>query len=139
MAYLKMGDGPLHMFYTPYHLPPWQIPHSVARAVLFNDATITPRGAPVCDTVTCAKRDLKSGERLDGVGGFTGYGLVERYEICQKESLLPIAISLDCTLVRDVKKDQPITYADVQLPADRLCDRLRDEQARRFPVEASAG
>lgn len=139
MAYLKMGDGPLHMFYTPYHLPPWQIPHSVARAVLFNDATITPRGAPVCDTVTCAKRDLKAGERLDGVGGFTGYGLVERYEICQKESLLPIAISLDCTMVRDVKKDQPITYADVQLPADRLCDRLRDEQARRFPVEASAG
>lgn len=134
MAYLKMGDGPLYMFYTPYHLPPWQIAHSVARAVLFNDATITPRGAPVCDTIAYAKRDLKAGERLDGMGGFTCYGLVERYAICSRENYLPMAISLDCRLKRDVSKDQPITYADVELPAGRICDRLRNEQAQRFPV-----
>lgn len=132
MAYLKMGDGPLYMFYQPYHLPPWQIPHSVARAALFNDPTITPRGAPVCDTVTYAKRDLKAGERLDGMGGYTGYGLVERYEICRREHYLPIAVSLDCVLKRDIAKDQPITYADVELPKDRLVDRLRVEQAQRF-------
>lgn len=134
MAYLKMGEGPLYMFYTPYHLPPWQIAHSVARAVLFNDATITPRGAPVCDTIAYAKRDLKSGERLDGMGGFTCYGLVERYEICSREKYLPMAISLDCRLVRNVAKDQPITYADVVLPDGRVCDRLRNEQAQRFPA-----
>jgi predicted homoserine dehydrogenase-like protein len=135
MSYLKMGDGPLHMFYTPYHLPPWQIPDSVARAVLFNDATIAPRGAPVCDTVTCAKRDLKAGETLDGMGGFTGYGLVERYEICSREGYLPIAVSLDCRLKRAVKKDQAITYADVELPRGRLCDELRAEQHERFAVQ----
>lgn len=132
MAYLKMGDGPLYMFYTPYHLPPWQIAHSVARAVLFDDATITPRGAPVCDTVSYAKRDLKAGERLDGMGGYTCYGLVERYEVCRREGTLPIAVSLDCRLRRDVAKDQPIGYADVELPPDRLVDRLRAEQAERF-------
>lgn len=138
MAYLKMGDGPLYMFYTPYHLPPWQIPHSVARAALFNDATITPRGAPVCDTVTYAKRDLKAGELLDGMGGFTGYGLVERYEVCQREGYLPIAVSLDCRLKRDVAKDQPITYADVELPQDRLCDKLRAEQVQRFTAAGAS-
>jgi predicted homoserine dehydrogenase-like protein len=139
MAYLKMGEGPLYMFYTPYHLPPWQIPHSVARAVLFNDATITPRGAPVCDTVSHAKRDLKAGETLDGMGGFTCYGLVERYDICQQDDYLPIAISLDCRLKHDVAKDQPLTYADVLLPEGRLCDQLRAEQTRRFaPVGAGA-
>jgi predicted homoserine dehydrogenase-like protein len=52
MAYLKMGNGPLYMFYTPYHLPPWQIAHSVGRAVLFNDATITPRGAMAWSSAT---------------------------------------------------------------------------------------
>jgi len=83
MSYLKMGAGPLHMFYTPYHLPPMQLPHSVARAVLFNDATITPKGAPTCDTIAFAKRDLKVGERLDGMGGFTCYGLVDRYDVCR--------------------------------------------------------
>lgn len=137
MAYLKMGDGPLYMFYTPYHLPPWQVAHSVARAVLFNDATITPRGAPVCDTISYAKRDLRSGERLDGMGGFTCYGLVERYETCHRGAYLPIAISLDCTLRRAVAKDSPITYADVDLPAGRLCDKLRLEQSERFvPAQA---
>ena len=79
MSYFKFGEGPLYMFYTPYHLPHMQLPHSVARAVLFNDPTLTPLGAPVCDTVSIAKRDLKAGERLDGMGGFTCYGLVDRY------------------------------------------------------------
>lgn len=138
MAYLKMGDGPLHMFYTPYHLPPWQIPHSVARAVLFNDATITPRGAPVCDSIAYAKRDLRAGETLDGMGGFTCYGLVERYEICEREDTLPMAVSLDCRLKRDVAKDQPILYSMVELPKDRLVDRLRDEQKQRFRTSAKA-
>lgn len=132
LSYLKMGAGPLHMFVTPYHLPPMQLPHSVARAVLFNDATITPRGAPVCDTISYAKRDLKAGERLDGMGGFTCYGLVDRYEVCRQGDFLPIAISVDCTLKRDIAKDQPVTYQDVVLPPGRLVDHLRAEQDRHF-------
>jgi predicted homoserine dehydrogenase-like protein len=132
MAYLKMGNGPLYMFYQPFHLPPWQVAHSAARAALFKDPTITPRGAPVCDTVSYAKRDLAAGERLDGMGGFTCYGLVERYEVCRREKTLPIAVSLDCRLRRAIVKDQPITYDDVDLPPDRLVDRLRAEQAQHF-------
>jgi predicted homoserine dehydrogenase-like protein len=132
MSYLKMGNGPLYLFYQPYHLPPWQVAHSVARAALFHDPTIAPRGAPACDTVSCAKRDLAAGERLDGMGGFTCYGLVERADVCLRENTLPIAISLDCTLKRAVAKDQPITYDDVELPAGRLVDRLRAEQVERF-------
>ena len=46
MKYLKMGDGPLYVFYTPYHLPHLESPLTVARAVLFQDAAITPMGAP---------------------------------------------------------------------------------------------
>lgn len=136
MAYLKMGNGPLYMFYTPYHLPPWQVAHSVARAVLFNDATITPRGGPVCDTISLAKRDLKAGETLDGMGGFCCYGMVDRYEICSREHFLPIAVSLDCTLLRDIPRDQPIRYTDVALPPGRIVDRLRAEQIESFPVPA---
>jgi len=44
MTYFKMGDGPLYVFYTPYHLPHLQLPLSVARAVLHHDATLAPRG-----------------------------------------------------------------------------------------------
>jgi predicted homoserine dehydrogenase-like protein len=132
MSYFKFGDGPLYMFYTPYHLAHLQLPHSVMRAVLCNDATLTPIGAPVCDTISYAKRDLKAGERLDGMGGFTCYGLVDSYAACRREDALPIAMSQDCVLKRDVAKDQPIGYRDVTLPVGRLCDELRAEQTAHF-------
>jgi predicted homoserine dehydrogenase-like protein len=132
MTYFKFGEGPLYLFYTPYHLPHMQLPHTVARAVLFKDPTLTPIGAPVCDTVSVAKRDLKAGERLDGMGGFTCYGLVDSYVNCRRNDDLPIALSLDCVLKRDVPKDQPISYRDVTLPDGRLCDQLRAEQTRHF-------
>ena len=132
MAYFKFGDGPLYMFYTPYHLPHLQLPHSVARAVLFQDPTLTPRGAPVCEAVAYAKRDLRSGELLDGMGGFTNYGLVDTYENSMTHGYLPMSLSVGCTLKRDVAKDQPLRYADVTLPKGRVCDVLRAEQVEHF-------
>lgn len=132
MSYFKMGDGPLYLFYTPYHLPHLQLPLTVARAVLFRDATLTPLEGPVCDTLSVAKRDLKAGEVLDGMGGFTCYGLIDSYEVTQAENLLPMALCQGCRLTRDIPKDQPITYADVELPEGRLCDKLRAEQSAYF-------
>jgi predicted homoserine dehydrogenase-like protein len=134
MSYFKFGEGPLYMFYTPYHLPHMQLPHSVARAALFKDATLAPLGAPVCDTVSVAKRDLKAGERLDGMGGFTCYGLVDSYAKCRAEDGLPIALSVDCVLKRDIAKDGVIAYRDVILPKGRLCDQLRAEQTAHFAL-----
>jgi predicted homoserine dehydrogenase-like protein len=135
MSYFKFGDGPLYMFYTPYHLPHMQLPHSVARAVLFGDPTLTPRGAPVCDTVAVAKRDLKAGETLDGMGGFTCYGLVDSYASCRADDGLPMALSVDCRLRRDVAKDTVVRYQDVDLPPGRVCDQLRAEQTAHFAAK----
>lgn len=132
MQYFKMGDGPFYMFYTPYHLPHLQLPLSVARAVLFKDATLAPIGGPVCDTGTFAKRDLKCGEILDGMGGFTCYGLIDTYEVCNQENLLPMALSQGCRLTRDIPKDQGIRLSDIELPPGRLCDKLRAEQTNFF-------
>ena len=69
LKYLKMGDGPLYVFYTPFHLPQLEIPITVSRAVLLGDATVTPKGRPYCDAVAIAKKDLKTGDELDGIGG----------------------------------------------------------------------
>jgi predicted homoserine dehydrogenase-like protein len=138
MSYFKFGEGPLYMFYTPYHLPHMQLPHSVARAVLFKDPTLAPLGAPVCDTMAVAKRDLKAGETLDGMGGFTCYGLIDSYDNCRRGDFLPIALSVDCRLKRSIAKDRPLSYPDVELPAGRLCDKLRAEQTARFPTALRA-
>ena len=132
MSYFKMGDGPVYAFYTPYHLPHMQVVSTVARAVLFHDPTVTPRGEPVCDVLTVAKRDLQAGEVLDGVGGFTCYGVIDNASVLRRENLLPMGLSEGCTLTRDVAKDEPIDYDDIQLPPGRLCDRLRAEQDAAF-------
>src|SRR6266849_1937314 len=138
MRYFKMGDGPLYAFYTPYHLPHLQVVSTVARAVLFGDPTVAPQGEPVCDVLTVAKRDLRAGEVLDGIGGFTCYGTIDNAEVGLREQLLPMGLSQNCRLTRRVSKDQPISYDDVELPAGRLCDRLRAEQNAYFAASVHA-
>lgn len=132
MNYYKMGDGPLYVFYTPYHICHFETPLTVARAVLFKDAAASPIGGPVCDVITTAKRDLKAGEVLDGIGGFTSYGMLENFDVSGAQKLLPMGLSEGCHVKQDIPKDQAITYADVELPADRLADKLRTEQNAYF-------
>lgn len=134
MNYFKMGDGPLYVFYTPYHLPHVQIVDTVARAGLFGDATVAPIGAPVCEVLTVAKKDLTIGETLDGIGGFTCYGTIDNADVMRRESLLPMGLSEGCRLKRNIPKDQPIRNDDVVFPLGRLCDQLRSEQDRLFAV-----
>jgi predicted homoserine dehydrogenase-like protein len=130
--YLKMGDGPLYVFYTPYHLPHLESPLTIARAVLFHDAATVPLGKPVVDVITAAKRDLKSGEVLDGIGGFHCYGLTENYEESLTSGFLPMSLAQGCRLKRDIAKDSIIGFQDIELPQGRLVDILRNEQDNRF-------
>jgi predicted homoserine dehydrogenase-like protein len=133
----KMGEGPFYVFYVPYHLPHLEAPLTAARALLFNDSAISPKGAPVCEVAAVAKRNLRAGEVLDGIGGFTCYGIIDNVEDTREDDLLPMGIAEGCKLKHSVDKDTAITYSDVVLPEDRLCDRLLREQVNRFDKEVS--
>ena len=133
---LRMGEGPLYVFYIPYHLCHLEVPITAARAVLFQDAAVTPIGSPVCEVITVAKRDLKKGEVLDGIGGFTCYGLLENSDITRAENLLPMGLCHGARLISDIPKDQPVAYGAVAMPEGRLCDKLRAEQDSYFPQAA---
>lgn len=143
MEYFKMGDGPFYVFYTPYHLPHLEAPLTVARAVDFGDAAVAPRGGPVCEVITVAKRDLDAGEELDGIGGFMTYGVIDNADTCRRQDLLPMGLSEGARLKRNVPKDQPLTFDDVVRPDGRLVDALWDEQRDYFshtsPSEAEVG
>ncbi|KOH46941.1 NAD(P)H-dependent oxidoreductase [Sunxiuqinia dokdonensis] len=131
----KLGEGPLYLFYTPYHLCHFEVPLTVARAVLFGDATLAPARGPLVEVVTTAKIDLKANTQLDGLGEYMTYGLCENYDTARKENLLPIGVANGCRLKNDIPKDQVITYDDVELPQGRLCDQLRMEQLKTFNPE----
>jgi predicted homoserine dehydrogenase-like protein len=138
LSLYKLGDGPLYCFYTPYHLCHFEVPYTVARAVLFGDAALTPLGAPCVDVVATAKTDLQAGALIDGLGGYMTYGLAENSPIARAQDLLPIGLAEGCTLKRAVRKDAVLTFADVELPAGRLCDRLWREQLEHFAPAAKA-
>jgi predicted homoserine dehydrogenase-like protein len=128
----KLGEGPLYVFYTPYHLCHFEVPNTVARAVLFKDAAITPFGAPQVDVVATAKRDLKAGEVLDGMGFYMTYGQAENAEVVHRDALLPMGLAEGCRMKCDLARDTVLGYADVVLPENRLSDRIREEQNEHF-------
>ncbi|KYO65264.1 NAD(P)H-dependent oxidoreductase [Thermovenabulum gondwanense] len=133
LEYLSMGKGPNYVFYRPYHLTSLETPISIARAYFYKEPTIAPRGKPVSETITVAKKDLKKGERLDGIGGYTIYGLIDTCENAKKERALPIGlVNKNTVLKKDVKKGSVITYDDVELDENSTILNLRRLQEKIF-------
>jgi predicted homoserine dehydrogenase-like protein len=133
LAYYKLGDGPFYAFYTPYHLPHIQLASTIGRAVLYRDSTVTPVAGPVCEVVTVAKRDLMSGELLDGIGGFCSYGLIDNVVAARSQKVLPIGLSEGCVLRRNLSKDAVVSFDDVDLPPAGIVQALWREQNARWP------
>lgn len=142
LALYKLGQGPLYCFYTPYHLCHFEVPTTIARAVLFGDATIAPAGPPMVEVVAAAKIDIPAGAVLDDLGHFMTYGLCENADTARARRLLPIGVAPGCTVTRDIARDDVLSYGDVELPEGRLIDRLRQQQEEVFSclaVQQDAG
>lgn len=133
MQYLSMGEGPNYVLYRPYHLCSLETPLSVAKAVLDRQPTIVPMAGPVSETITVAKKDLKAGETLDGIGGYTVYGTIETYEVSKEIGALPLGlVNHNTVLKKDVKKGEIITYDMVELDDDSIVVQLRKLQDKLF-------
>ncbi len=137
LAYYKLGEGPFYVFYTPFHLPHIQIASTIGRAAIHRDPTVAPIGGPVCEVVAVAKRNLKAGERLDGIGGFCTYGLVDNAVAARATAALPIGLSDGRVLRRDVAKDEVLSFNDVDAAPEGIVEALWREQNARWPVTAS--
>lgn len=132
----KLGTGPYYCFYTPYHLCHFEVPTSVARAVLFDDAVLTPIAGPRVGVIAVAKKDLAPSDTIDELGGYEVYGVAENIEAIRAEALLPVGLAIGCTLRRAVAKDTALTFADVDVPPGRRIDALYAEQERLFATPA---
>ncbi len=130
LKYLSMGDGPNFELYRPYHLTSLETPMSVARIYLHRLPSIVPTaGAPYAETTTIAKRDLKAGEYLDGIGGYTIYGGFHDFQYAKSHNALPMGLVNKKTKVLvDIPKGTLITYDMVELSEDSFILKLRREQ-----------
>jgi len=132
LDYGKLGKGPLYSFYIPYHLLFFEIPISIARMVDFGDTIIASKAGPVVEVISVAKTDLKTGDIIDDIGGFKTYGICENSEVARDQNLLPIGLAHGCVLKQNVSKDEPLTFNNVIIPPDRICDKLWKEQQEFF-------
>ena len=82
-----------------------------------------------------AKGELKAGEVLDDYGMYMTYGEAVNADEMSEKRYLPEGLVQGCRLSRSIQKDEVLTYDDVELPPDRLADRLRLEQYRHFRGE----
>lgn len=115
MAYLGQGSGPNHVLYRPYHLTSLETPISVARAVIYGEATITSLPNPTAEVVAVAKRDLRPGEKLGPIGASDYYGNVRDTDSASR--MLPLGLAAGATVTQSVAKGVEIPRSAVE-PAD---------------------
>ena len=120
LQYYKMGDGPFYLFYRPYHLCHVEAMACIVEAVLHQRALLQPVYGFRTDVYAYAKRALRKGEKLDGIGGYHCYGLIENCAGNEEHAGLPICLAEDVTLKREVRQDEKIFLADVSFDPKRF-------------------
>lgn len=133
MDYLAMGPGPLWTLYRPYHLCNLETPLSVAKAVIDGETTIVPLDGPVSECITVAKKDMKAGEFLDGIGGYTTYGsIATAKETYEKGYVVYGLVNKKTRLKKDAEKGELITLDMIEPDTSTMLYRLRREQDKMY-------
>ena len=119
-------SGRYAAMYKPYHAIGLELGISVASVGLRGEPTGAPR-AWLGDVVATAKRALRSGETLDGEGGFTVYGkLLPAADSVQARGL-PLGLAHGVKLVRDIAAGALVRWDDVAFDAHDDAVLLRRE------------
>ena len=117
--------------YKPFHLIGLELGISVASAALRKEATGAPTGWRG-DCVATAKRNLKSGEMLDGEGGYTVYGKLMPAVVSRRLGGLPIGLAHKVKLTREIAAGKPVTWEDVAIESKSVAVRFRREMEKVF-------
>jgi predicted homoserine dehydrogenase-like protein len=129
------SSGRYTAMYKPYHLIGLELGISVLSAALRREATGVATGFRA-DAVATAKRDLASGETLDGEGGYTVWGKCLPAERSLSLGALPIGLAHGLTLKRTVKAGTVVGWADVA--ADGASTLMGDAIRARREMEETA-
>jgi len=130
------ASGRYAAMYKPYHLIGLELGISVLSAALRGEATGQPfefRG----DVAAVAKRDLRSGEILDGEGGYTVWGRLMPARQSIAAGALPIGLAHHLRLVRDVAHGEIVRWSDVSTNEVNETIEVRRAMEARFGKSSS--
>ena len=111
------ATGRFAAMYKPFHLIGLELSISVLSCALRREPTGSAR--QMRGTVAAvAKRDMKTGEMLDGEGGYTVWG--KALPISRARHTLPIGLAHGVRLKRDVAVGETLAMDDVDLQDDTV-------------------
>lgn len=132
------ASGRYAVQYKPFHLIGLELGVSVANIMCRGEPTGQTKTWSG-DVVATAKRDLKVGEKLDGEGGFMVYGKLFPAKQSLKIEGLPIGLAHGLILKRGVKKDQGLSWQDVEFSEDNQAVAVRRKMEDMYRKEFEVG
>lgn len=131
------ASGRYSAMFKPFHLIGLELNISILSAALLNKPTGSTNGFRG-DVVATAKRDLKSGEMLDGEGGFTVWGKLYPAETSLALGGLPIGLAHHVKLTADITAGHPVRWCDVDIDATLDAVKIRRQMETQFKVSEAA-
>ncbi len=126
-------SGRYACMYKRWHLIGLEVGISVASVGLRGEATGCATGFRA-DAAATAKRDLKSGEILDGEGGYTVVGKLMPAADSLRLGALPLGLAHQVKLLNPVRAGQPVLWSDVAYDPNSEAVNLRREMETIFAV-----
>ncbi len=108
------SSGNYSAIWRPYHYIGLELAQSIYSIALDKRATGFTKNYNA-EVASIAKKDLKKGEKLDGEGGFCARGRLITSEKSKKEKILPLGLTDNAILKKDISKDEIIKIEDVEL------------------------
>lgn len=113
LDYYKLGKGPYYVIYRHCHLCHVEAMRTIADIAIAGVPLLQPWQGLRTNVFAYAKRDLKAGELLDGLGGHTCYGLLENCDPGTRSNRLPVLLADHVRLTRDIPRDSMINFEDI--------------------------
>ncbi len=127
-------SGRYACMYKRWHLIGLELGISVASVGIRKEPTGAATGFRA-DVVAVAKRDLKSGEVLDGEGGYTVVGKLMPAKDSLQLGGLPLGLANDVKMCNPVAAGQTVHWADVTVDESLLAVKMRREMEQQFSGE----
>ena len=120
-------SGNYSAIWRPYHYIGLELAQSIYSIALDNRATGFTKNYNA-DVASYAKKDLKKGDKLDGEGGFCARGRLITSEKSKNEKILPLGLTDNAVLKKDINKDDIISLNDVELNLPQEVVKAREYQ-----------